>query len=346
MPSINTTGGYSIGRRSNYAHAPQHFGFIVAGKFSRGYKRGGGRFANSFLRDRGRALQLMDQALPLTKSETDKHALGQYYSRFASILLHGDGNFYEAWRLQDLTDLSTLPDYGDGNYYQYGMATHGAPVDADGNPIYYHIPKSYADCQSDGERWRWMLVQAVEFDPALRNAADLTFADFLRSQFGVQTMAYYGRFGAMDQETKGEKTGTFALQTLSDNETIARLATGIKRFQLPDEFNFIKLYEQIASRPRSKEGGEFRDRLAGEYENRRQYVKAADAWKKAIAEYGPGGNLYRQRFLEQIVDNWGRFEPVPISRLEPKRSSITAFATVTRSPSKPARVKSRTCLLT
>ena len=46
------------------------------------------------------------------------------------------------------------------------------------------------------------------------------------------------------------------------------------------------------------------------FEDRRQYVQAADAWKQAIEEYGPGQNNYRQQRLDQIVGNWGRFEPV------------------------------------
>src|SRR4051794_19725623 len=53
----------------------EHFGFIIAGKFHRGGHRGGGRMVNSQQRDRVRALQLMQQALPLTKDETDRSAL-------------------------------------------------------------------------------------------------------------------------------------------------------------------------------------------------------------------------------------------------------------------------------
>ena len=41
----------------------EHYGFIVAGKFYRGNKRGGGRYVNAMQRDRVRALQLMQQAL-------------------------------------------------------------------------------------------------------------------------------------------------------------------------------------------------------------------------------------------------------------------------------------------
>src|SRR5258708_4129520 len=74
----------------NYANH-QHYGFIVAGKFYRGHKRGGGRYVNALERDRVRALQLMQQALDLTKNEADKTALAQFHFHFAGILLHGSG---------------------------------------------------------------------------------------------------------------------------------------------------------------------------------------------------------------------------------------------------------------
>src|SRR5262249_16927385 len=100
-----------------------------------------------------------------------------------------------------------------------------------------------------------------------------------------------------------------ALHTLKDGETIARLANGIKRFSLPDEFNWIKIWERVAGRGHSSYGEQARDGLANEYENRRQYPKAGDAWQKAIVDYGPGTNQHRQNGYEQIVGNWGRFEP-------------------------------------
>ncbi len=280
-----------------------HFGYVIAGKFSRGHHRGGGRYVNSIQRDRVRALQLMQQALELTKAETDKRALAQLHLHFAQLLLNA-GN-HEPWRLQYLTDLGQLPDYDEG--YAWNRGDRGAPVDADGNPIFYHTPKSYPDAHSDGERWRWMLSQAVEFDPSLRNEVDVLFADFLRQQFDVQTMAHAIRPFASN-DSKDERAGIFAVSTLGDDETIARLATGIKRFKLPDEFNWIKIYERVAARGKSAYGDHARDMLARIFEDRRQYDKAAEAWKKAIAEYGKGHDEYRQKRLDQIVGNWGRFE--------------------------------------
>src|SRR5207253_3231331 len=106
------------------------------------------------------------------------------------------------------------------------------------------------------------------------------------------------------------KSGTYALHTLKDTETIARLATGIKRFTLPDEFNWIKVCEGIIARGKSAEGEVSRDMIATGYMDRRQYVKSAAAWKAAIRDYGAGAQNHRAKQLDQIVGNWGRFEPV------------------------------------
>lgn len=278
----------------------EHYGYIVAGKFERGHRPGGGRFVNVQERDRVRALQLLEQAQELTKNETDKPALGAFYLQFADTVQQ-----HEAWRLQYLTDLKQLPDYGDPQSH----GDKGAPVDDKGDPIFHHLPKSYETAQSDGERWRWLLMQAAEFDPARVNDIDLRLAAFLQRQFDVQTLAQFGRFDGEDEDAGKDKTGIFALHTLGDDETIARLANGVKRFKLPDEFNWIKIFERVAGRGKSKQGEQARDALAQTYENRRQYVKSAAAWRKAIAEYGERdeGNR-RTRRLEQIVGNWGRFE--------------------------------------
>ncbi len=286
-----------------------HQGFIVAGKFLRGGRRGGGHYANAMQRDRVRALQLMQAAMPLANKDDDRGAVGQFLLRFANNLLTGAGHF-EAWRLQTLTELNQLPDYDEG-YYGYGGSNAGAPVDADGKPVLHQVPKNYEAAQTDGERWRSLLGQAVEINPTLLNEAQLTFANFLRDQFGVQTMAHFGgRFGGSDDDTKKDESGTYAVHTLAEDETIARLATGIKRFRLPDEFNYIKILQQIAARGKSLQGEHALDGLSQMYEDRRQYVKAAQAWKRAIAEYGPGQNNHRQGRVDQIVGNWGRFENV------------------------------------
>lgn len=290
----------------------EHYGFMVAGQYKRGGHRGGGHVVNSLQRDRSRALQLMQQALEQTKGEKDGGALGAFHLDFANMLITGAG-YADAWRLQYLTDLAKLPDYEDGYWWHRNRNHNGAPVDDKGNPVLHKTPKSYTDAQSDGERWRWLLSQAVEFDAGRVNEVDMIFADFMKGQLGVQTMAYYGwRFGGIEEndDPQKEKTGTFALHTLKDKETIARLATGLKRFEIPDEYNWIKIYTRIADRAQTSWGERALGNLASEFEDRRMYPRSADLWKRAIKEYGPGKDAWRQKRLDQIVGNWGRFENV------------------------------------
>jgi uncharacterized protein YfaS (alpha-2-macroglobulin family) len=278
----------------------QHQGFIIAGKYHRGGHRGGGKFVDSWRRDRVRALQLLEKAGELSAGENDKNALSDYYMLFAQTVARG-----EAWRLQSLTKLDQLPDYDEGYYGRGGSI--GAPVDDKGEPVFHYLPKTFKLASSDGQRWRWLLERVVEQVPGRASEVDMIFAGFLQQQFGEQTLAYRGfRFGAGESDSK---TGTFALHTLGEDETIANLATGIKRFKLPDEFNYIKVFQRVADRAKTQEGQNALEALASVFENRRQYPKAAEVWKRAIQEYGPGSNNHRQQRLDQIVGNWGRFEP-------------------------------------
>ena len=277
-------------------------GFIVAGKFYRGYRRGEGRYVYTLPRDRQRALQLYVQAMPLAIDDADKNAVSYFFYEFGQAWMHGaSGN--QAWRLQILTDLKELPDYDDVHWS--GSGTSGAAVDAEGNPVYHKVPATFAEAQSDGERWRWTQAQSVAFNPDWKSQIQLEFADFLRQQFDVQSMAQYNWFfrGQNDNE---KQTPTYALETLGEDETLAKLATGIKRFKLPDEFNFIKIYQSLAAEAKFDLGRQGLQRLASLFTDRRQYDKAAEYWQKSIAKFGT--NHGEREALNQIIKNWGRFD--------------------------------------
>ena len=290
-----------------YAHA-QHQGFIIAGKFERGHHRGGGKYVNSIERDRVRAMQLMADAVSLAKLDDDKPAVGRFYLQFGELMLNHRG-IYEAWRLQYLTDLATLPDYEEG-WYGY-REYNGASVDAEGKPVYHYSPKSWEAAETDGQRWRWVLDQAVENHPAIKLQVKMQLATFWQQMFGVESMQYArwnGSFASPgDDDTKKDESGTYALHTLKDDETIAKLATGIKRFMLPDEFNALKIYAEVA-KEQGAQAEQAGDQLARCYENRRQYPKAASVWQEQIKKFGPGNNDWRNAQLKQIVGAWGQFE--------------------------------------
>jgi uncharacterized protein YfaS (alpha-2-macroglobulin family)/tetratricopeptide (TPR) repeat protein len=298
----------------SYIDVP-HYGYIIAGAFNRGGHRGGGRWASAEERDRIRALQLM--TLAAEKSQTEKSTVdcARFHLRFADLLMSIRGGS-DSWRLQYLSDLSKLPDYEERlPYYGYRSRSQrkGAPVAENGKPVFYKTPSSFAEAQSDGERWRWLLGRAAALDAGRKNDTDLRLANFLLDQFGVQTLAeYQGWFQrpVTEETDKQNESGIYALDTLRDHETIARLATGIKRFTLPGEFDFIRMYRGIADHPQTGHGQEAVNTLAQIYENRRQYDTAAEYWQRSIKDYGPGHDNYKQKKIDQILGNWGEFESV------------------------------------
>ncbi|MDR0521839.1 MAG: hypothetical protein LBH00_08330 [Planctomycetaceae bacterium] len=96
------------------------------------------------------------------------------------------------------------------------------------------------------------------------------------------------------------------LNTLTDDETVAKLAGGIKRWTLPDEFNYIKLYQQVGD-------AKSLECLAEIALNRQQYPKAAKYYKTLIAKFPSAASRqgWEQGWghaLQQITGNWGRFE--------------------------------------
>ena len=283
-----------------------------------------------------------------------KDAVADFWMALARMLLNNRGGD-EAWRLQTLTDLQTLPDYDRG--WNWNPGSRGAPVDADGSPIFYSTPKSWSASQTDGERWRWALSQVAENNPQRLNDVRFEIAQFLESQFGVQTMAEYGLFfgrlqedgaaasdGSSSNASERQTSSTWSLDTLGEDETMARLATGIKRFKLPPEFNFVSIYRQIVEDPATGHGDDALQHLAHIFENRRQYDKAADFWRRQYQRI-------RSRRFETSSNNSSirlsaighASSPSCRSQLDKERWSISAFATVPKSASRPTRSTSKNC---
>jgi len=301
-----------------------HYGFIVAGKFSRGQQRGGGAYVDVRARDRAQALIWMNIARLKMPENTTGTVRADFYWALAGQFLYQ----YQdptPWELQDLTDLQTVPDYPElpeenrfrGRFYDGEERPRGAPVDEQGNPIFIKVPESFDAAKTDGERWRWCLKKMAEADPQRTHEAQYQFAEFLRGQFGVQTLQQFGILLPRPDETKkegdpAETAGTWSLPGLKEDETIARLANGVKRFPLPDEFNFIKIYQKIAA-DQDKQNTTFQQtplmQLAMLFTDRQQYPKAAGYWQESLKRF-PDNPESQQWFLDQIIKPWGRFEPV------------------------------------
>ena len=278
-----------------YINRAYHNGRLVNGEFKRGYNsRYRGVHVNSTDYDRSKSIQLFEKGLKLLPKDYNK---ASFYSNFSSAI-YWNRSHRQAYLLQDLTDSTTLPDLSQPQYhgYRYNSGSN-APVDEEGNPIYHSIPESYETAKTDGERWRWLLKKAA--DNGGKENSLWIYADFLFGQFGVQTLHEYSWYFNQDQKDNTESI--LALDKLKDNETIAKLAGGIKKFTMPDEHNYLQILKEL---------GEMKNisglnRLGTIYLNRRQYVKSVAIWKQ-IMDIRPN-DKNAQRQLKQITGNWGEF---------------------------------------
>ncbi|MEW4487181.1 MG2 domain-containing protein [Thalassoglobus sp. JC818] len=287
-------------------------GVVVAGEFRRGNQRGGGEYASVEDRDRVQSLRWMMEAKRLMPTEVTPEEQANFYEFFASI--YADGRLgTHSWLLQDSTSLEELPEPEIGYQYNYrSRKDRAAPVDENGQPIFFTVPSSLEDAKSDGERWRWCLQQAAEQDPSRKARLDFNFAEFARSQFGVPTLRRWGidLSGLDSKDEASAESKTWQLPTLGEDETIARLATGTLRFKLPEDYDFIGNLRKISESDNKADSERALLLLAQVFEDRLQYDTAAEVWKLAIERHGPGRQNYRQNRLDQIVNNWGQFESV------------------------------------
>ncbi|TWU00003.1 MG2 domain protein [Botrimarina colliarenosi] len=285
-----------IGAMEAYALAP-HYGVEVAGEFRRGPQRGAGTTLSVEEADRVRALRLGEQALAVV-GDDDKLAAEVLEQLRSTIAISRMGRY--AWRLQLLTDLTDeLPEPTDR---WGGVAQSDPPVAPDGEgPLLYEVPDGWASAQSDGERWRWTLAETARRLPGKTAEMELAYADFLRDQFGVQSLVQQGWFRPQqaDDDDPLTETSALAVETLDDNETIARLATGVRRFTLPEGHRFVERYRK-------------HDRyttLADIYLNRNQRPRAVEATRAAIkAESNRDVRKGIEQQLDQLIDPWVRFD--------------------------------------
>ena len=280
-------------------------------------------------RVRVRYLQLFAESLPLVREEGKQ--LLEYYGRnpgekdvpgaidsirrdvssffisFAESLARSPGEY---WSLQTLTDLTVLPDYAPVNEQYNRNRYAGAPTDKDGNPIFYATPDSFEAAQNDGERRQALFEEAMRYDHT--DATKLTVVNYRALDasmlFGVQTLSSYRFFFNSDADADAESVagGIWALNTLKDSETIAKLAGGVKRFDLPENYDYISLWrEAFELNPKNPSP---LVNIAREYENRRQLDKAAEVWRQLLETPGLGNKTQYQNALDQIIKPRVRFD--------------------------------------
>ena len=279
--------GIALMNAGNLMLVAPHYGGVLDGEFLRGSnERGGYEYVSSSDRDRVLAINYYLKSLTLISDEKLKL---DTLSKLGIALINRRSLSFK-------TELDKLPDLHKGYEFR-SRSVGGAPVDAEGNPVYYQIPESFELAANDGERWRWTLAARARLSKAAENRAEMEFAQWLERIYSVATLQSFG----YSVKSSDKLNGMMQLHTLSDEETVCRLATGVKRFELPDEQNYIKMYHELYGRGYFAAG----DSLVRIYLNRRQYLKAKAILEELIKKQP---NDSRLNLFDQITGNWGKFD--------------------------------------
>ncbi|WP_411825821.1 alpha-2-macroglobulin family protein [Luteolibacter sp. AS25] len=279
-----------------------HYGRLLDNKFQRG-SNGRGDYRNVMEQDRVRAIQCFFQAWEAAAKggAEEVAALGRLGDalRFSRI----DRQFL--WKFYELTDLSAELDYTEQIDQ---ISSEGAPVDQDGEPSWIDIPESWDLAASDAERWRWLTRKISEIEAQSGLQEEYEWLSFCQNNYGVETLAGYSWWGKPDAD---ERDGMLSATTLEETETIARLANGVKRFKLREDYQFIPGFRKMMRAGKGPIPAAAGDSLVQVFLHRNQNVAAVEALKEVIELHGDPSGEPRAALLKQIRGNWSQFGATP-----------------------------------
>jgi alpha-2-macroglobulin len=296
------------------------YGHMDAGKFTRS-NDGTGQRANAAKRDAVRTLQLLLAARELMPADADPEDRGDLlFNLVVSWLQDAGGRPGGAWKLMLLTDVKTLPeiDTTDDDEDEGGDAS-GFPTQADGTPLVFGLPADFASAKNDGERLRLAIAEWGKIGPANEAASRVMWASLVRQWLGVSHAAGFLGNDEPDRE-KMQRDSLAAVHTLSEDETVALLATGPKRITLPPAYRFLTALKDIPEPSGTVyTGGQggfsgkwwrgYREERLGELMQRRQYEQAAAELRAMLAAEKDIDEMKSlTERISQIEGPWGRFE--------------------------------------
>jgi len=279
----------------------QKYGQILDNVFQRG-NNGSGEWRQVQEQDRLRALQCYMQAWETVEKGGEAEAQ-VLISVSQALTMNRMGGYL--WRLYLKTDLRAVPDYKEQTDV---ITSEGAPVGKDGEPSYIDMPDSWETAASDGERWRWLMAEIGRLVPPYALSQELNWLQFCQQNYGVNTLASYGWWSQPDVK---ERDGILQASTLKEDETIAKLANGVKRFTLREDYQFIPGFRKLMRAGKDTACWQAGDQLVQVFMNRKQYVTAAETLEEVMRLHGTGGGNSRTLLLKQIRGNWSQFGMTP-----------------------------------
>ena len=297
---------------------------MIAGEFSRGQHRGGGKVVHATARDRVRALQLYRNAMKVAQSENDKRGPGRNappvrpgdYLRQSGVATAIAHRSRQAARLRRGLGLRRSSN-------KARPSTPPATRSSTRSPKLGTPPKATASAGAGfSKRWlngnRRAATTNAWNEPASsnRNSACKRWPNSAtccrnakkpsrQREKGQQNRHLGARHARRRRNHRPARHRRQALQTSRRAQLHQALSAGAGD-------NGAKQADGI--------GLDAARALALLFENRRQYPRAAEYWRQAIERSsGDPRKAVRQQRLDQIVGNWGQFETRDVAARRPRR---------------------------
>jgi hypothetical protein len=299
---------YIIAVANIYANI-EHWGVLKNKQFFRTLR--GGRNVSSYMRDRVFVLQLYEKAYKIIDSgkyHLNQDFIATFYRKFIDSLLYQRGAV-EVERILQLTNTDTLPDYEFSNSFYYFNNEKVFPsLDVKTSNIFFKLKKNYDQCLCDGERWRFIIDKYIQNCPKYKNAALMQFALFYYQLLGLQTVL--GMRGEFDTELIQALEGILgSVDTLKDNESIALSSNGITRVLIPENFSYIKIFQNIVDNADKDIAKKAVKILNGIFFNRKKINRALGVLDRYKLRFNNDKDI--SKLFESILGNSGRFIKTP-----------------------------------
>ena len=148
--------------------------------------------------------------------------------------------------------------------------------------------------------------------PRVKREARMALAHHMQKLIGEHTVVLAPKPDTPEEAAR-QKEAVHPEIPLKDEETIANLPVGLRRFEIPDEFNYLKLYQKVAASSADPVLKTYAQMALGRiFENRHQFTRALEYWKQLLV-IGPakGQELITKLardHRDQILGEWVRFE--------------------------------------
>ncbi len=274
-----------------YLNANHHFK-LVDGKYVRAARY---RYADysGEARDRVHALQCMMRAIAAAEQKKDMKTLAQARLILAYMFMNNTGGrgwggpFYKYANMSNLTDLNKLPDFISNDEAPTFRNVETLPLVTDAatgkkSPVWYHCPASWQTAANDGQRAMWLMKEAALAYPEIKDQLLLQKAEWLNSLLGYATVSRMGE--PLYGPGNAYSVGGYNPAELKNNQTViqtGRVGKGqFMLIDLPEDYDFIKLAEQIDSASHPFIYFQANQLIANEYMARNQRAKAVALLKQ------------------------------------------------------------------